>query len=441
VRATVIASDPPGRHTGFGRVAAQIATALAGRRWDVTWLCRSTDQVPPPPAPIALVVARCRPGQPGLWDLLGAAARAALDRAEAVDLICVDSPRDQLALLHVLRRERLRQRVRFVSYLPIDFAPVPPPHLELARAADVVVPYTEFGRRALLRGVGASDRQVQIASPIPHGVDTHCFTPPTPQVRCATRRQVFGVGEDELVIGFFGRNASRKRPDLALRLVHHLHHGTYGRCERCRRVTVHELSPVDLAPVPAARCHHCGARDLTPGCAVRTARLYLHSEELTWQERRCFRGYQLGELVRRLELTGVVIREPALRPGAGLPEDELARRMGACDLHLLPSMGGGWELTVLEAAACGVPSVITDWAAPPEYAGPCSVLVPVGAHRIRRYGVEGVMDLHAGVEALLGLAASQELRATLGARGVEVARGLRQERVGDHWLRLLEELR
>jgi glycosyltransferase involved in cell wall biosynthesis len=49
---------------------------------------------------------------------------------------------------------------------------------------------------------------------------------------------------------------------------------------------------------------------------------------------------------------------------------EMAHILSALDVLLQPSFGEGFGVPVIEAAACGVPSIVTDWTAMPEVAGP-----------------------------------------------------------------------
>jgi glycosyltransferase involved in cell wall biosynthesis len=49
---------------------------------------------------------------------------------------------------------------------------------------------------------------------------------------------------------------------------------------------------------------------------------------------------------------------------------EMAHILSALDVLLQPSFGEGFGVPVLEAAACGVPSIVTEWTAMPEVAGP-----------------------------------------------------------------------
>jgi glycosyltransferase involved in cell wall biosynthesis len=123
--------------------------------------------------------------------------------------------------------------------------------------------------------------------------------------------------------------------------------------------------------------------------------------------------------------------------GIGVEAAEMARLMGACDVHLLPYDRGGWELTVLETAACGVANIITNVSAPPEYAAPFSILVPTVAQPFGPYGRQGVIDSGDAIEALARLAADVPCRRRLGRRGVEVARAHSWDRIVQAWDDLL----
>ena len=60
----------------------------------------------------------------------------------------------------------------------------------------------------------------------------------------------------------------------------------------------------------------------------------------------------------------------------GLPIEGLVALMNAADLYVSTSGGEGFGLTLAESLACGVPVVVTDWAADAETVGPGGVLVP-----------------------------------------------------------------
>jgi glycosyltransferase involved in cell wall biosynthesis len=56
-----------------------------------------------------------------------------------------------------------------------------------------------------------------------------------------------------------------------------------------------------------------------------------------------------------------------LRPSGN--EFELAKRLVSADCFVLPSRGESWALSAMEAMACGVPTITTNWGGHLEYAG------------------------------------------------------------------------
>jgi glycosyltransferase involved in cell wall biosynthesis len=206
----------------------------------------------------------------------------------------------------------------------------------------------------------------------------------------------------------------------------------------CDRVTAFDADPIDGRGQAPSACSKCGSVRLEPGATRRRARLYLHTELLTREERVYARGWDLERLATRLRISQHVLFERSLRIGVGVAADELAARMGACDVHLLPFDGGGWELTVLETAACGVANVITGFGAPPEYAAPFSELVSPAVRLWGPPGVRGLIDVGGAIEALLRLVERPDYRRRLAQEGPRVAKAHSWTIVGEQWDRLLE---
>ena len=67
----------------------------------------------------------------------------------------------------------------------------------------------------------------------------------------------------------------------------------------------------------------------------------------------------------------------------GLPVEGMVALYNAADLYVSTTGGEGFGLNLAESLACGVPVVVTDWAADAETVGPGGVLVPP---LIDRYG-------------------------------------------------------
>jgi len=445
MRRVCVVSDHPDLSTGFARVSDLIARSLGAQAERVAFLARTygggSTMNPPPFEILPIGADYMEPMDPALMEAAFSQMLQGLGDDIRLPVIGVANVTLQRDLMEFLVAAGLRNRVLFISYLPIDFGPLPDDHLSLTREADFVVPYSRFGEGVLLaRCGGVAGLTKKVLSPIPHAVDTEVFRPPEPEVRERTRHDVFGAGEKDLVLGFFSRNSVRKRVDLALWIFRLWSTASFVQCRTCDAVTAFEPDPVTMHIRPPIRCRRCSGTELERPRQVRTGRFYLHTELLTPNERRAYMGFDLPRLSSLLGIHDRVIFEPSLAPGIGLQNEELARRMGACDVHLLPFMGGGWELTILETAACGVSNIVTEFATPPEYAQPFSELIPPSEHLLRPYGVAGVMDVHEGVAALNRLAESPETRAAMGRAGVEVAREHSQEKVGERWCRLLRTL-
>ena len=60
----------------------------------------------------------------------------------------------------------------------------------------------------------------------------------------------------------------------------------------------------------------------------------------------------------------------------GIPDTSIAQMYSAADATLLLSMGEGFGIPVVEAQACGVPAIVTNFSAQPELLGPHGKAVP-----------------------------------------------------------------
>lgn len=434
----LIVGEHPTRHRGFATVGREVARSLQASGIAVRFVARDP---PPPGAPAepyeVLEVDRAddpaAEAEKRLAGVLGAVV-AACEPGSRVPLLSIGGLRSHAELLAALAQSGLRERVAVIAYLPVDLTPLPPRVKSVLEAVDLVVPYTSFGADAVRRA-GA---RVRVAAPIPHGVDTSIFKPLGANERAAVRRERFDVGDDVLLVGYFGYNSGHKRPDLALRIFAAWVRGGIASCAHCQAAVERPLDPAGGAYGDLERCPRCdteGAVESRPTHFA--ARLYLHTQLLTRRERRITGGWDLELMARRLGVHDRVLFEPSLQTDRGVNPDELARRMATCDVHLLPYEAGAWELTVLETAACGVPNVVTAAAAPPEYAAPFSTLVPTSMRVQGPLGVRAFIDVGRAVEALERLAGDPAQRELLGRRGIEVARAHQWHRVGAAWHRLL----
>jgi hypothetical protein len=203
------------------------------------------------------------------------------------------------------------------SWVPIDHTPAPPDVLEWCRRDNVLpIAMANYGAR-MLEAAGIDHRY------IPHGVDTHTFRPGA-TVDGATGRQLLNIPDDAFVVGIVAANKG-------------------------------------IAPMRKA----WGENLLALGQFMAKhddVYVYMHTEK---------RGAQGGvDLVQLASACGIpdkrIVWTDQWAYYAGLPPFVLAGLMSAMDVNLAASRGEGFGVPVIEAAACGVPSIVSNFTAQPE---------------------------------------------------------------------------
>lgn len=95
-------------------------------------------------------------------------------------------------------------------------------------------------------------------------------------------------------------------------------------------------------------------------------------------------GYDLYELVISLGLNKNVMWVDSVEYLAGIPESQLALMYQACDVHVLPSKTEGFGLPLIEAGACGIPSITTNFSSMSEIVGDKGWLIDVAEMEIQQ---------------------------------------------------------
>lgn len=113
---------------------------------------------------------------------------------------------------------------------------------------------------------------------------------------------------------------------------------------------------------------------------------------------------ELEEIVRRNNLPGVEFR-------GNVPHDTLQEEFANADLLAFPSIREFGGAVVLEAMACGVPTIVVDYGGPGELASDeCGVLIPLGSRKAIIKGLrEALMQINGdrACLAIVGEAARQ----------------------------------
>ena len=117
----------------------------------------------------------------------------------------------------------------------------------------------------------------------------------------------------------------------------------------------------------------------------------------------------------------------------------------AMNIFFLTTSGEGFGIPTIEAAACGIPSVVTDYTTTQELLiedGQCGLPVKLASELTGSWNVErAIMDDEHGVECLNKLYYDKELREQLGKTGIEkVNKIYTWKGVGKQWCDLVEEL-
>lgn len=206
------------------------------------------------------------------------------------------------------------------SWVPIDHTPAPLEVLDWCNRPNVLpVAMAQFGLKELER----ADIDAMYA---PHGVDTQTFTPGR-KFNGATGRNILNIPDDAFVVGMVAANKGisplRKAWGenlLALALFMQQHDDVW---------------------------------------------LYLHTEK---------RGAHGGiDLLALTKAAGVpedrIVWVDQWAYYCGISTDILATIFGSFDVNLACSRGEGFGVPVIETAACGVPSIVSNFTAQPELVG------------------------------------------------------------------------
>lgn len=209
-------------------------------------------------------------------------------------------------LIAAMRGQNGRPPFKVIQYIPIDTEVIYPEWVDyLHEFVDCPVAYTKFGRRVIL-DVAPELRYKLIQ--IPHGSSPDQFKP-DPKLR-EEMRKVMGVTPDQPLLINVNRNQPRK-------------------------------------DVPSTMAVFKEVLKFHP-----TAVLYLHMNPFDQA------GCNLEAVRHNLRIPSSQVKFPAgYNEGVGFPVNVLNAIYNAADLLVTSAQGGGWELTVTEAMAAGLPAV------------------------------------------------------------------------------------
>ena len=207
---------------------------------------------------------------------------------------------------------------KIASIIPIDGQPSIPHWADVLREVDYPIAMSRYGEEVMKEdfealGAGWFDR----LTTIPHGVDCNLFKPlhnlPKP--------------DNAFIVGCVARNQHRKNIPRLLKSFKHF-------------VEKDKLTPKD-------------------------ARLMLHMD---WND---YMGWNIEYMADYYNLTDYLIPPMMgkLDEGGGVSEEKMVEIYNTMDVFALPTAGEGFGIPTLEAMACGIPVIITNYTSSYELIG------------------------------------------------------------------------
>lgn len=279
--------------------------------------------------------------------------------------------------------------LKFTCWTPIDHDPAPPMVVEFLRRVNArTIAMTRFGE-SRLQAAGFDPMYA------PHGVDTKIFKP-NPEQAAETRERM-KIPSDAFVVGMVAANQgipSRKSfPQVfdAFSVFHRKHPNSI---------------------------------------------LYLHTDIAGR-----IGGIDLNALSQMCGIPPEAMRATEYTPlHVGLSQQDVASVYGIFDVLAMPSMGEGFGIPLIEAQACGVPVITTNWTAMSEL---CGAGWLVEGDRFYDGTQRSFQKLPAVSEIVKGLESAYEARgdAALRDKAVAFAQDYEVDAVFDkYWRPILDQM-
>jgi len=219
---------------------------------------------------------------------------------------------------------KIKDRPAWLPYFPVDTHDFQKKWVDIAASSEYPTTYSKFGQQVL-------EKMDLDAYMIYHGVDTKLFRPMNKDISRNNMKSKLQIVDrkgrlsnlaNKFVVGFVGRFNKRKMPLIWLSIFREF------------------------------------ARDKPDVMA------YWHCDPLDPMAMECF---NLGEMLHAMQIEDKFIHSTQYKWWRPVDPNFLAGLYNIMDVHLYPTGGEGFGLTIAESMASGVPNLVTDYTTGPEF--------------------------------------------------------------------------
>lgn len=253
-----------------------------------------------------------------------------------------------------------RHTFKWTAWLPIDGAPIPSRWLSILDKIDMILSTSEWGKWVICSRERTYLKKTFV---LRHGVDNKIFKPVSNKEEKIEAKLSLGFKPESYIIGCIARNQLRKNLPVLI--------GAFRKYLQPYIVCNNQECAITFGA--GDECHICknGKGKIFYKPPKFEHSLYLHTEAESDY------GWDLNSMAKEMGISESVKIPTNIGPGIGCDDSKLAQIYRAMDVFALPTMGEGFGLPILEAMACGVPVIATDYSGHLDYAYGVSILLPI----------------------------------------------------------------
>jgi len=348
---------------------------------------------------------------------------------------------------HIFDQKKNFQTVPFILHIPVDGEPWHEPMVANFATADYVEALTEYGRD-IIRSL-MPKKPKEVINYIPHGVDESVFKKLDQSVAIEARKGSTNgnIDADSFVIGWVGKDQYRKQVWRFWELLYYLRSGNYLTCSDCTNITLFEFDKVTLQPRELGKirmydpdydyshCWWCKSKKIKKG--LKRDNVYGWSH-MAWKPDD---GWNPNILGVNWGIKDNMYMTHGLSANKGLNAEDMAKLYNMFDCFYCMSGGEGFGIPVLEAMACEVPIVYTNYSGHAEVVGDAGLAVNTNfVCEMNSCFDRAAADTADAVKKTLSLIENKELRDELGTKGRERALTMTWDIVAKQWEDRIDEI-